>query len=172
MYDHIKNPMPTVLVLEQMMQANYPLSPHVHFDNCDPKRQKVLGPIASELFDAQLAVSAALREFRFVYATGAGRTPFHYLAGQYGSLQKRFKELTALIKKHSKQDEVASYYFKASVSILPIPLYDIMKADFELMIPVFAARRQHDIERYPDFDMWEPLEIDWEVVNKNFKEAK
>lgn len=172
MYDHIKNPMPTVLVLEQMMQANYPLSPHVHFDNCDPKRQKVLGPIASELFDAQLAVSAALREFRFVYATGAGRTPFHYLAGLYGALQKRFKELTALIKKHSKQDEVASYYFKASTAILPVPLYDIMKADFELMIPVFAARRQHDVERYPDFDMWEPLEIDWEVANKNFKDAK
>ena len=172
MYDHIKNPMPTVLVLEQMMQANYPLSPHVHFDNCDPKRQKVLGPISSELFDAQMAVSAALREFRFVYATGAGRTPFHYLAGLYGALQKRFKELTALIKKHSKQDEVASYYYKASVSILPIPLYDIMKADFELMAPVFAARRQHDVERYPDFDMWEPLEIDWEVANKNFKDAK
>ena len=178
MYDHIKNPMPVVLVMEQMMMANYPLSPHVHFDQCDPKRQKVLlenpgnGSIASQLFDAQMAVTGAFREFHFVYATGAGQTPFHYLAGQYGSLQKRFKELTALIKKYSKQDEVASYFFKASTAILPIPLYDIMKSDFELMAPVFAARRAHDIKRFPDFDMWEPLEIDWEVANKNFKDAK
>lgn len=155
------------------MQANYPLSPHVHIDQfCDPKRAAALGKAASELFDAQMAVSAAFREFRFVYATGAGRTPFHYLAGLYGSLQKRFKELAALIKKHGKQDELAMYYYKATVSILPLPVYDFMKSDFELMIPVFAARRQHDMDRYPDFDMWEPLEIDWEVANVNFKNAK
>lgn len=166
-------PMPNVFVLEQMMQANYPLSPHVHIDQyCDPKRVVALGKAASELFDAQLAVSAAFREFHFLYRTGAGQTPFHYLAGLYGSLQKRFKELSALIKKHSKQDELAAYYYKAACSILPIPLYDIMKADFELMEPVFAGRRERDIKRFPDFDMWEPLEIDWEVANRRFKEAK
>lgn len=155
------------------MQANYQLSPHVHFDeHCDPKRQKVLGLIAGELFDAQMAVSAAFREFHFVYATGAGRTPFHYLAGLYGALQKRFKEMSALLKKHGKQDEVTSYYFKMLTGILPLSLYDIMKSDFALMAPVFAARRQYDEDRYPDFDMWEPLEIDWEVANKNFKDAK
>lgn len=173
MYQHIPSPRPLVLVLQDMMQANYPLSPHVHFDEfCDPKRQKVLGPIAGELFEAQMAVSAALREFRFVYRTGAGRTPFHYLAGLYGALQKRCKEMLALLKKHGKQVEVSSYYYKASTSILALPLFDIMKSDFELMIPVFAARREYDIERYPHFDMWEPLEIDWEVVKTNFKEAK
>lgn len=173
MYDHIKNPMPTVLVMEQMMMANYPLSPHVHFDNCDPKRQKVLGPIASELFDAQMAVSAALREFRFVYATGAGRTPFHYLAGQYGSLNLRIKEMKALVKKHGKQQEVVDYFRVLESCVLNISPYDLMKSDFEMMMPVFKQRRKEDIRRFPQNNMmWEKMEIDWELANKNYKEAK
>lgn len=172
MYDHIKAPTPAVFNIESVLKANYQLSPHVHFENiCDPKRMKVLGPIASELFDAQMAVMGALREFHFVYATGAGQAPFHYLAGLYGALEKRFSELKILLRKYNKQPEVVAYYLKAE-TVLGQSLWDMMRADFLVMEPTFAARRADDVARYPHFDMWEPLEIDWDVVAKRYKEGK
>lgn len=165
---------PRVTALHVLMKTSYPLSPHVYFDDsCDPKRQKVLGLIAGELFDAQLALAAAFREFDFVYATGAGSTPFHYLAGQYGSLNLRIKEMKALVKKHGKQQEVVDYFRVLESCVLNISPYDLMKSDFEMMMSVFKQRRKEDIRRFPQNGvMWETLDIDWELVKKNFKEAK
>lgn len=164
---------PRVGGLLVLMKVSYPLSPHVYFDeSCDPKRLKVLGLIAGELFDAQIALASALREFNFVYATGAGSTPFHYLAGQYGSLNQRIKEMKAVLKKHSKQPEVVDYFRVLNSCVLGINVYDMMKEDFETMQPVFAYRRKRDIRHYPNHTMWEPMEINWELANKNYKEAK
>ena len=165
---------PRVTALRILMKTSYPLSPHVYFDEyCDSKRQKVLGAIAGELFDAQLALAAAFREFDFVYATGAGSTPFHYLAGQYGSLNLRIKEMKALVKKHGKQEEVVDYFRVLDSCVLNISPYDLMKSDFEMMKPVFQQRRRIDVKRFPQNNMlWEKMEIDWELANKNYKEAK
>lgn len=170
---------PHVSALNVLMKLHYNLSPHVYFDeHCDPKRSKVLlenkgkGSIAGELFDAQLALAASFREFDFVYSTGAGRSPFHYLAGLYGSLNQRFKEMKALLKKHAKQPEVVDYFRNLESCVLHWDVYAMMKDDFAAVQPVFDYRRKRDIERFPHHTFWEPLEIDWEVVNKNFKEAK
>lgn len=164
---------PRVRSLAVLMKVSYPLSPHVYFDEaCDPKRQKVLGLIAGELFDAQMALSSALREFNFVYATGAGSTPFHYMAGLYGSLGQRIKEMKALLKKHGKQPEVVDYFRVLDSCMLGIDVFKMMKDDFETMHPLFCYRRERDVINYPHFTMWETMEIDWDLVAKNYKAAK
>lgn len=161
-----------VLVDQWAFGRYYNLSPQANLDNqVDQKRMKVLSPILDELHNAQMALSELYKEFRYCHAYGCGQTTFHYMASLYGSLAKRVKEFTALVKKHSSQPEIAKYYDNLP-NVIHLDVYQLMRDDFEAALPVFQARREADILKYPTWTNWEPVEADWEIVNARFKQAK
>lgn len=172
MYDSVKMPSVMTLVVHESLQSHYTLSPFVHLESkVEMKRMNTLSKALNELYDAQLALFAAFGEFRYCYTFGSGCTTKHYLAGLYGSLNNRAKDFKALLNKHGKQPEIAEYYHLMS-AFLKTDFYTLMKDDFTAAEPAFADRRKLDEAKYPEWTHWEPLEVDWEVANNQYKKAK
>lgn len=172
MYPTVEQPLASCLISHEMIKGAYTLSPFVHLnETVNEKRMNTLFKPLNELYDAQLALFATFTEFRYCYTFGSGCTTNYYLAGLYGSWAKRAKEFSAILKKHSAQPEIAEYY-QMMQGYLKTDIYAMMKRDFINCIVAFASRRAVDITKYPEWDNWEPLELDWEIVNKKFKEAK
>lgn len=172
MYQSVELPRVSSLVLHESIMSAYTLSPFAHLDTVvDQKRMKTLEKPFNDLYEAQLALFASFTEFRYCYKYGSGCTTNHYLAGLYGTWAKRAKEFGILLKKHANQKEIADYYVHM-MAFVKVDVYEAMKHDFVSTIVAFAARRAVDMAKYPEWDQWEPLALDWEVVNKRYKEAK
>ena len=172
MYPTVKQPSVMCLVLHDIIKRAYTLSPFVHLTEIvNEKRMNTLFKPLNELYDAQLALFATFTEFRYCYTFGSGCTTNHYLAGLYGAWAKRAKEFSALLKKHAAQPEIVEYY-QIMQTFLKRDVYAMMKHDFIESAHAFSNRRLVDEAKYPEWTLWEPLEVDWEVINKRFKDAK
>lgn len=172
MYPNVEQPLTSCLISHEIIKGAYTLSPFVHLsETVNEKRMNTLFKPLNELYDAQLALFATFTEFRYCYTFGSGCTTNYYLASLYGSWAKRAKEFSALLKKHSSQPEIAEYY-QFMQEHLKTDVYAMMKQDFINSIVAFAKRRAIDVAKYPKWDKWEPLELDWEIVNARFKAAK
>lgn len=124
-----------------------------------------------EIYKEIMSVRNAFAEFDFCYNNGGNVNTFNFLATQYGKLDRAVKRLSTAFKKHKAQPEIAEYSQLAFDHLLSYNIYEAMKYDFEIAKPIFDARLHLDMERWPDFKDWDPVEVDWETVNTRFKKA-
>lgn len=176
------------LSLKEQFKAKYSLSPvsemEYHFEPVGEtdqekrkssmafvKRMGAITPALDEMFDVQHRLNNAFNDMPVIYKLGSNKIAFNALAAEYGKIEKALKEFRKVLKRHSNIPEVVEYY-KEAESLLPASAYELMKQDFEAFLPVAEQRLASDMSRFPDFKHWDNAEIDWDTVNKRFKEAK
>lgn len=135
------------------------------------KRMNTVSPSLNELYDAQCRMLGDYPEMRVVYKLGFNLHAFNVLAPLYARLEKNVKEFQRLLKKHSSHPEVVEYY-KLAEAQLPTNVYEMMKEDFGAFETETVQRLDAAKEKYPDWDMWDAAQPDWEAVNQLYKNAK
>lgn len=152
--------MSQILEFHQKLLAAWPLSP-VAVIEVDQKRMKALEKPIVDSYESQINLLASFADINFCYSHCGNRVTFTFLAGVYGRIAKRVKEMNAILRHTTKQPELAGYYGNVLDSV---DVYVMMKADFEHYQPIFESRR---LDAF-----WDTTEPDWEAVNTAFKSAK
>lgn len=151
--------MSQILEFQKTLVDRWVLSPAAVIE-VDQKRMKALEKPIADSYESQIALLGSFADINFCYSHCGNRVTFTFLAGVYGKIAKRVKDMNIILRHTKKQPEIAEYYG----DLLNVDVYEMMKHDFAVAQPIFESRRMHD--------SWDTTEPDWEAINLAFKSAK
>lgn len=123
------------------------------------------------MYQHQHQVMSSFVEIPCVAKLACNENAFNYLAPIYARIAIACKNFRKAYKENENVPEVKEY-FKEAYDMLEINVYQMMKDDFAILQPIVAERMENDKKKFKDFSCAYSSDINWEVVNEQFKKTK